>query len=169
MGDILWPLHTNKIRRGMKNHTFGMVRDGGTSPHQGWDFYAAPDTTCYAIAKGTVVAAGIYIAGKLASTDNKKGFGKIVVIEFVHKEQTLYAAYCHLNSFTVNKNDPVEAGVPIGKTGNTGNAATMKGEDQHLHFEIRTTPFPGLGLAGRISPYQIYGMTPLTTAVVEPK
>ena len=34
---------------------FGMVRNGGTRPHQGVDLYAAPGTPVYAISAGEVI------------------------------------------------------------------------------------------------------------------
>lgn len=40
----------------------------------------------------------------------------------------------------------------IGETGNTGNAKNLKGEDQHLHFEIREKETLGRGLKGRKDP-----------------
>jgi len=41
----------------------------------------------------------------------------------------------------------------------------MPQDDRHLHFELRTEPTPGLGLGGRISPFEVYGQPPLTDAV----
>jgi murein DD-endopeptidase MepM/ murein hydrolase activator NlpD len=55
----------------------------------------------------------------------------------------------------------VQRGESIGLTGNTGNADSMQGEDQHLHFEIRTGMFLGPGLDGRVDPAKLYGMAPI--------
>jgi peptidoglycan LD-endopeptidase LytH len=157
MSSVRWPLAHNQIRRGMVNHTFGMVRNGGARPHQGWDFYAEPGTKCYAISDGTVSHVG-------PSGD----FGRIVIVQFTFGAQTLYATYCHLSQYAVNRNDPVSAGQVVGYTGNTGNAVGMRGLDQHLHFEVRTTPFPGRGLAGRVSPLHVFKQCPLTYVVNDP-
>ena len=54
-------------------------------------------------------------------------------------------------------------------TGNTGNAETMQGDDQHLHFEIRVIELPGKGLSGRINPRELYGFAPLNTTVYDPR
>jgi murein DD-endopeptidase MepM/ murein hydrolase activator NlpD len=56
-------------------------------------------------------------------------------------------------------------GQQIGLTGNTGNAVSMRGADQHLHFELRTMALPPRGLAGRFSPMAIFGECPLHEAV----
>ena len=155
---IKWPLKSNRIRRGMINHTFGMVRknvNGSRRPHQGWDFYAAPGTPCFAVADATVA---------LIRTEGD--YGNTIVIEFVHDGDRLFAAYSHLSRIDVKTGDRVTAGQQIGLTGNTGNAVSMKGEDCHLHFELRTMKAPGLGLAGRLSPMEIFGVCPLDEAVL---
>ena len=49
--------------------------------------------------------------------------------------------------------DKVKEGDILGKTGITGNAKDMKGENQHLHFEYRTGgALLGRGLTGREDP-----------------
>ncbi|HYD23743.1 MAG TPA: hypothetical protein VEB68_03030 [Croceibacterium sp.] len=42
----------------------------------------------------------------------------------------------------------------------------MRGLDQHLHFEIRTEPRPGRGLAGRMSPLNVFRAIPLDQPVL---
>jgi murein DD-endopeptidase MepM/ murein hydrolase activator NlpD len=150
MASLAWPLERNQIRREIRNNAFGMVRNGGTRPHQGWDLSATPGTPCYAIADGKIMFAQSF--GE---------FGNMILLEFEHRGQTLYAAYCHLSMFIVMKGDSVKRGGAIGYTGNTGNARSMQGEDQHLHFEIRTAQFPGTGLGGRIDPATLYGHAPV--------
>lgn len=157
MTQIDWPLDSNRIRRGMLNHTFGMVRrnaDGSERPHQGWDFSAAPGTPCYAVADGTVAL--IRTAG---------AYGNTVVIKFLHQGQVRYAAYSHLSKIEVAFGQAVKLGQQIGLTGNTGNAVSMKGEDCHLHFELRGMAQPGLGLTGRYSPAELFGQPPLKAPV----
>lgn len=155
---LYWPLQSNTIRKGAVSNTFGMVRNGGKRPHQGWDLQAAPGTRCYAVADGQIVYA-----------DAKGKFGKLILFKFQHRERTLYAAYAHLSLCIVRDLQQVVGGEFIGMTGNTGNAEMMEGDDQHLHFEIRTIEHPGLGLVGRIDPRQFYGFTPLNMTVYAPR
>lgn len=157
MTGIDWPLDSNRIRRGMVNHTFGMVRkntDGSSRPHQGWDLYAAPGTPCYAVAGGHVKA--IRTVG---------GYGLTVILAFRHDGDDLFAAYSHLSRIDVREGQAVKLGQQIGLSGNSGNAAAMKGEDCHLHFELRTIAVPGPGLVGRISPLHLFRTVPLKQAI----
>lgn len=160
---LRWPLKENRIRRGMLNHTFGYVRkyaNGNPKAHQGWDFYAPDGTDCYAVASGKISAIQY----------NHADWGNLVVIELTdvkHQGQKIYAAYAHLSTVLVSSGATIAIGQKIGKSGTTGNASGMKGEDQHLHFEIRTQSLPGRGLGGRISPLQLYGQPPLHTSKVD--
>jgi peptidoglycan LD-endopeptidase LytH len=158
MNTFGWPLALNIIRRGLENHTFGLVRRnsaGQRRAHQGWDLKAAPGTPCFAIADGRV--ADVY-----TSTD----YGLVVVAEFNHPVLgRLFAAYAHLSKAHVKPGDPVRRGQTLGLTGESGNARGMVPEDQHLHFEIRTIARPGKGLSGRISPYRVFNHIPLTTPI----
>lgn len=158
-----WPLDSNQIRRGMVNHTFGMVRrraDGSARPHQGWDLFAAPGTPCFAVAEGWVSA--IRTVGD---------YGNTIVIEFLADangdgvRDRLFAAYSHLSRIDVTAGAPVKLGQQLGLTGNSGNAAAMRGDDCHLHFELRTLAFPGPGLGGRLSPLAIFRHCPLDAPV----
>lgn len=154
---IHWPLKSNHIRRGLVNHTFGMTRknaDGSERPHQGWDFYAAPGTPCYSVSDGRV--AHIRTIGD---------YGNTVVIEFAHNGAKRFAAYSHLSRIEVKIDQAVKGGQQIGLTGDTGNAEKLKGDDLHLHFELRTVPTPGRGLVGRLSPLEIFGVCPLDRPV----
>ena len=154
---IDWPLNSNRIRRGGINHTFGMVRrnpDGSSRPHQGWDFYAAPGTPCYAVSDGAV---------RLIRTAGD--YGNTVVIEFDHDGDKRFAAYSHLSRIDVTSGQRLTVGDVIGLSGNSGNAVSMRGEDCHLHFEYRTLMAPGSGLAGRLSPANLFGSAPLAAAV----
>lgn len=149
MTTLAWPLERNYIRRNIINNSFGMVRNGGSRAHQGWDLYALPGTPCYAIADGVVIDASV-----------RASYGNVILLEFKHLGRTLYAAYSHLSIMAVRKGE-VRRGDLLGLTGNTGNAASMRGEEQHLHFEIRVTQNPGSGLAGRIDPATLYGRAPI--------
>lgn len=156
---IGWPLDRNVIRRGMLNHTFGMVRrnaDGSRRPHQGWDFEALVCTPCFAVADGTIE--GVRNAGD---------YGRQIVLRFTHdydddgKPDTLYAFYAHLARVDVRAGDKVTKGQQLGLTGDSGNARGMAAADQHLHFELRSRAWPGRGLDGRYSPLAIFGHCPL--------
>jgi peptidoglycan LD-endopeptidase LytH len=158
--DIGWPLSSNVIRRNSNSNTFGMVRrraNGSKKPHQGWDFTAVVGTPCYAVAAGTVVYLGTGAA-----------YGLTIVHSFVFGGTTYYAAYAHMQSANVGKDDVVTKGQLIGLTGESGNAKGMAVIDQHLHFEVRTVSLPGLGLSGRVSPYTIFGTVPLLSPVAGP-
>ncbi len=151
---IGWPLMHNVIRGRIANNTFGMVRNAGTRPHQGWDFEAPVGTACFAISDG-----------KVAMTYESADYGKVAVLSFPFRGRNLFAAYAHLSAIEVAAGQTVAKGQRIGKTGNTGNASGMTGPDQHLHFEIRTIPRPGTGLGNRMSPAEIFGLCPLHDAV----
>lgn len=156
---ICWPLLRNRIRRGLVNHTFGMVRrnaDGSRRPHQGWDFEAAIGEACFAVADGQIVM-----------VRNDGDYGRQIILRFAFDfdgdgdRDVLFAAYCHLSRVDVAVGDQVKRGQQIGLTGCSGNAAGMVGEDQHLHFEVRTAPVAGRGLANRFSPMALFGSCPM--------
>lgn len=153
--DIAWPLDVNVIRRNSIANTFGMVRNGGQRAHQGWDLLAYPGTRCYAVADG-VVKAGV-----------QGDYGNFIILEFEHRDKVLFAFYAHMSLTVARYGQRVAAGEWIGLTGNTGNASTMKGDDQHLHFEIRTIEMPGRGLGGRVDPKTVYGFVPLRNPVYD--
>ncbi len=154
MNEVIdWPLDTNIIRKNSESHTFGMVRrnsDGSSRAHQGWDFYAKSGTKCYAISKGTVEFAGA-----------RSALGNLVVISI--GDTGYYAAYAHLSKINVALGDTVKLGQSIGLTGNTGNASSMTGPNEHLHFEVREEVITGIGLDKRISPLKVFGTCPLKT------
>jgi murein DD-endopeptidase MepM/ murein hydrolase activator NlpD len=154
--EIDWPLDRNVIRRGTENNSFGMVRrnkDGTPRPHQGWDFHALIGTPTYAIC-----------GGKVVSVSDSGDYGLTVTLAI--GDTGHYAVYAHLQRTLVRVGDSLVRGALIGTTGDSGNARGMAAVDQHLHFEIRTTMNVGRGLAGRISPLQVFGVCPLREAVV---
>ena len=154
---LCWPLSHNVIRRNKESNTFGLVRvkaNGTKRPHQGWDFEAPIGTPCFAICDGRVEL--VY---------HSVDYGNVAVLRFALNGDTLYAAYAHLSEVDVEPGQSVSKGQTIGKTGDTGNASGMTGRDLHLHFEIRTEPRPGLGLAGRMSPIKVFGVCPLNEAI----
>jgi len=154
--DIMWPLEANTIRKHSAANAFGMVRNDGKRPHQGWDLLAYPGTPVYAISDGTI---------RIPAPSGD--YGRMVMLEFEHRGRTYWATYCHLSAILVGSDREISIGDLIGHSGNTGNAASMKGNDQHLHFEIRTVRNAGNGLGGRVDPKAIYGFVPLNTTVYD--
>jgi murein DD-endopeptidase MepM/ murein hydrolase activator NlpD len=152
-----FPLASNRIRGNVINNTFGKVRKdklGRPRSHQGWDFHAPVGTDVFAVAEGMI-----------AYAETGGDLGNTVMQEISIGGQKRWAVYAHLDSRAVKKGDVVKEGALIGKTGITGNAKTMKGEDRHLHFEFRTKLVAGLGLGNRIDPKDVFGPPPMNTAV----
>jgi murein DD-endopeptidase MepM/ murein hydrolase activator NlpD len=145
------PLDYMEIRRGLPNNGFGMVRNGGKRPHQGWDLWAPVGTPIYAVADGVI---------EFAKT-NAGDYGSQICMSFANPqnpEQTLYAFYAHLSQIYVVAKIFVGEGELLGLTGKSGNASGFKSiEDQHLHFEIRDAAAPGKGLKNRIDPAKFFG------------
>ena len=130
------------------NNTFGMVRrypDGSPKSHQGIDYYAPVGTEVMAVKNGTIVGCDF---------EGKGDYGKTITLQFENEDGSkAWAFYSHLSEIGVNVNDKVNEGDIIGKTGITGNAKDLTGEDQHLHFEYRTGGAQlGKGLKGREDP-----------------
>lgn len=153
--NIAWPLDANVIRNNSVANTFGMVRNGGQRAHQGWDLLAYPGTRCYAVADGVV------------TTGFHPDYGNFILLSFEHRGQTLFAYYAHLSIMAARYGQRVAAGEWIGLTGNTGNASAMAGDEQHLHFELRTIALPGRGLGGRLDPRTVYGLVPLKVPIYD--
>ena len=151
-----WPLKTNVIRRGMLNHTFGMVRKdakGNPKPHGGWDFQAPI---------GTPIQASL--DGYVNQVYTSSSFGLVVIT--YHPSIDRFFAYCHLSEAKVKSEDLIKEGDLLGSTGESGNAKGMPLLDQHLHFEVRLVARPGLGLAGRESPLKVFGVCPLKESIL---
>jgi murein DD-endopeptidase MepM/ murein hydrolase activator NlpD len=161
MTSILWPLVNNVIRRNKLSNTYGRFAERTSGVHWGWDFYAEVGTPCYAIADGKLVL-------KYGSASDTGSFGLVSVLEFSFEGQQLYAAYCHLSGVNAPLG-AISAGEQIGFTGNSGNAQSMRGLDQHLHFEIRTQPRPPPGgTPHRLSPLVVFKRCPLNQVIFEP-
>lgn len=116
--------------------SFGMVRNGGTKAHRGWDIYADVNTPVYAISDGVIVRA-----------ERSTSFGRHVMLQFSCGTDTLYAFYAHLCHIRVGVGQAVKEGEILGNAGTDGNAA---GCPPHLHFEIRTDPDGGQINPGRV-------------------
>ena len=148
------PLKSMRIRQDNPNNAFGMVRNQGTKGHQGWDLAAPIATPVYAIGGGVI-----------EDVSNSGDYGLSMTLRFNQNGQKLYAFYAHL-SFTYRaKGDKVSEGDVIALTGNSGNASNLAPAENHLHFEVRTAPYPGKGLTGRKDPGSILGFGVLSCPV----
>lgn len=150
------PLNNMEIRGGKPNNAFGMVRNNGTKPHQGWDLWAPIGTPIYAVADGLI---------EYVQTDSI--YGLQLCMSFtdnsgISDTGLLYAFYAHLSQAYFNKGFEVTEGMIIGLTGDSGNARGFSFDEQHLHFEIRTLPYLGKGLRGRLDPAEFLGYHLLT-------
>ena len=72
--------------------------------------------------------------GKVAYSGWMGGYGKVIVIEHLNGQSSLYA---HCNSLLVGKGENVSSGKLIAKVGTTGRST-----GPHLHFEIRNGNSP---------------------------
>lgn len=149
------PLKTSKLRtaglRSVRGAMFGMTRvnpDGSPRAHQGIDLATDEGFRVYAVENATVVA----------TAQEMKGYGFTVTLQLNCPEKPalhgLFAFYSHLDRIDVKVGQTLKGGVQIGLSGDTGNAKGMTtvAKGGHLHFELRTTRRPGLGLVGRIDP-----------------
>lgn len=152
-------LHAAGGLRRLDGARFGMTRthlvNGLPQPkaHAGVDLYAEPGTPILAIADGEVVMIR-HETGNLG-TDVTLRFrpqpdvaARLACAGAQSPDGHYYALYAHLQTVSVPKG-PVRRGAVLGRTGLTGNA------DQrypHLHFELRTRQYPGLGLTNRVDP-----------------
>lgn len=130
---------------------FGMTRrkkDGSPRPHQGIDLAVPPGYKCYAVADGIV---------RNINRINDNGYGLSVTIKI---DEDLFVFYAHLSRIFVIIGQKVKAGDIIGLTGYSGNAKNMRTMEtgSHLHFEVRTTAAPGLGLENRLDPLLYFAL-----------
>lgn len=147
------PLSQMQIRLCRTSNTFGMVRNQGKKPHQGWDLAARVGTPVYAIRSGRIV-----------EVRDHGDYGKQVTLEFTHVGQTAYAFYAHLEKFLCKQGDPVRDGDVIATSGRSGNAWNLPMAEEHLHFEIRLwLQRPGKGLVARIDPGEVLGYETYST------
>ncbi len=148
---FVWPLASNKIRGGIINHTFGMVRNSGTRAHQGWDLLAPPGTPVFAVSSGII-----------ESVTQSGAYGLMVILrsDLDFQGSAVWVLYAHLSDSAVTPGQRVNSSSLIGYAGMTGNASSLHPSEAHLHIEFMTQPTPTSGLGGRIDPLQIYGFIP---------
>ncbi|MDR0463574.1 MAG: M23 family metallopeptidase [Treponema sp.] len=111
-----FPLQNYRITSpyGMRNDPF----TGERSMHQGIDFAAPEGTPVYAIADGTVTAAGF-----------DPVYGNYIIISHSNNWTSLYG---HLQIIVTALRSEVKSGNLIGRVGSTGQST-----GPHLHFELR--------------------------------
>lgn len=106
---------------------------GQTKTHNGVDIgsVSAGKTPVIAANKGVVVKV---VTGCKSYGDKScgGGYGNHIMISHSDGKYTLYA-HLHQNTIIVKKNDKVDAGQVIAKTGSSGRSTGA-----HLHFEVRT-------------------------------
>lgn len=135
--DTSWgdPIDRPKIRANKASNLFGPVRhnpDGSIRWHRGFDFYAPVGTIVKAVGNGVV-----------SLIQTHPDYGKCVLLTHKRPKGTYYSFYAHLSSIAVQYGETVQKGSVIGKSGTTGNASNLSGDNEHLHFEYRTSPKHG--------------------------
>lgn len=143
-----------------KSATFGYVRNNGKRAHQGVDLAANPGTPIYAVAGGVIALTtthgdyGKWIVLQVDINDLPQAQKNYAISKLGASAKFVYFFYAHLSSVSVSAKDIVSAGDPIGKTGDTGNAAGMStiAKGAHLHFEARPIKEMQSGLDGHIDP-----------------
>lgn len=131
------PVVNPQIRRRTANNLYGQVRynqDGSKRWHQGFDYYAPIGTPVMSVGDGVI-----------ESTGTSDSYGIYVQIKHVRGKNTYYSFYAHLSSKCVRTGQVVRIGSVIGKSGVSGNASNLRGEDEHVHLEYRIVPKSGRG------------------------
>lgn len=131
------PVANPRIRRNTANHLYGQVRynpDGSKRWHQGFDYYAPIGTPVMSVGDGVIESVG-----------KSDSYGVYVQIKHVRGKNTYYSFYAHLSSKCVKAGQAVRLGTVIGKSGISGNASNLRGEDEHVHLEYRIVPKSGRG------------------------
>ncbi len=144
------PVANPKIRRNSPNHLFGKVRHdakGNPRNHQGFDYYAPSGTPIMSVGDGVVYTI----------QSGHSAYGLNVTIRHNRDKGVVYSFYAHLKGVAagMKRGKVVRKGDVIGYVGTSGNAKGFTGEDQHLHFECRTSPGHQLGLGGKENPNNI--------------
>jgi RHS repeat-associated protein len=100
------------------------VRPDKTYYHQGIDLKAPIGTPVVSMINGIVLSKG-----------ERSGYGKSITIRSKDADgKNIDIQYAHLSKMDVKEGQTVEAGTPIGESGDTGNA---KGGDPHLHLQVK--------------------------------
>ena len=135
--DMSWgdPVKNPQIRCNKASNLYGPVRhnaNGSIRWHRGFDYYARKGTPVYSVGNGVV-----------SLVQKHPDYGLCVLITHKRPNKTYYSFYAHLSSVSVKYGEKVQKGKVIGKSGTTGNAYNLTDQEEHLHFEYRTSPKHG--------------------------
>ncbi len=135
--DMSWgdPVKNPQIRCNKASNLYGPVRhnaDGSIRWHRGFDYYAPKGTPVYSVGNGVV-----------SLVQTHPDYGLCVLVTHKRPKKTYYSFYAHLSSISVKYGEKVQKGSILGKSGTTGNANNLTDQDEHLHFEYRTSPKHG--------------------------
>lgn len=146
-----------------KNRWHRTKRYNSTHPngyyHTGTDILASSGTAVKSMMCGTV---SDLVKTFSANEYRENSLGNYIVIKSKDKNgNDVYIKYCHLDEVSVSKNQKVKHGDTIGKSGSTGNAASVYKDGKlihginpiyrHIHIEAATSSSFG---ATRIDPEQ---------------
>lgn len=135
--DMSWgdPVKNPQIRGNRASNLYGPVRhnsDGSIRWHRGFDYYAPKGTPVYSVGNGVV-----------SLVQEHPDYGLCVLITHKRPKKTYYSFYAHLSSVSVKYGEEAQKGSVLGKSGTTGNAYNLTDQEEHLHFEYRTSPKHG--------------------------
>lgn len=135
--DMSWgdPVKNPQIRCNRASNLYGPVRhnsDGSVRWHRGFDYYAPKGTPVYTVGNGVV-----------SLVQKHPDYGLCVLVTHKRPKKTYYSFYAHLSSVSVKYGEKVQKGNVLGKSGTTGNACNLATQEEHLHFEYRTSPKHG--------------------------
>jgi murein DD-endopeptidase MepM/ murein hydrolase activator NlpD len=120
--------------------TCGSKIDPDTDGHSGYDFIMPEGTPLMAVAAGEVIVAGLE---QPFYCDALKRTVQSLVVAIAHRApsgQIFASIYGHMSEIRVKPGDQLEAGAPLGFSGNTGCSLRP-----HLHFDTsRKLQDPGL-------------------------
>ena len=105
-------------------------KNGNPKEHKGIDLKNKIGDSLFSMYTGTVVNTG----------DQKKGWGKWVLIRSKVNDKDYYFLYAHLDEIDVSSGNSISQGSTIGKAGESGNLKNAKANGlavQHSHVEIR--------------------------------
>lgn len=133
---LQWPTDPARISRPTWN-TFSRLFAAspwayrpGLPAHEGIDFWGSVGDAIFACADGTVTQ--IDNNPDHLNDKNSYPYGFFVRIQHAHRGSTYETLYAHLSEVLVPANQPVRAGQPIGKMGQTGRAT-----GPHLHLNLK--------------------------------
>ena len=135
--DIRMNRASNLMGEGIRSY------NGKYTNHQGFDYYAPIGTDVLSVLDGVVYAV----------IEDNGAYGRTLTVEHTDSQNnTIYSFYAHLDKVNVKVGESVTEGQVVAKSGISGNSSDLKGQDQHLHFELRSQPDNIKGLTGKLDP-----------------